>query len=1096
MSTEQDRDELYAPAPAGDDPSRGTEVWAPADGPFEAPAKEFVPGPYYADVSEKIPELAERDPVPQSTDARAKGKDDKTGFDRRDLLKFFSLAGTVGATSCIERPLELAIPYVTQPIDQFPGEPTYYASTCGECTAGCGVMVRTREGRPMKIEGLPDHPISNGKLCAVGQGSVQGLWHPERRHQPKIRFGNRMEPVTWPEVFEHLGPKLAGMTRIGIFTGGSTGNRHAFFKEFLERMGSSATRLYTWEPNTLPESITAAHQLAYGVAAIPRADLNTSKLIVGIGTDFLDVGVSPVFHTKSYSEMHAFKGGVKGRHVQFEAAYTITGARADERHVIPPGSETLATLLLCRSLLENKSAKGSAQARAQIQQVLEQKAELVSGGYGRIGIQREVFDKLASDLLSAPSVVMCGGSYNFDENATNLQLAAIMANELAGAYESVLQLQKGWMTPPVNPGDLNRFLTDAPQLEALFVIDSNPMFTLPASFGVKDLIAKIPVVVSIQNMPNEMDEVAHYQLNGHHYLEQWGDEQPVAGFWSARQPTVRVTTDSRQAEEVLMWLAATAKKPLGYSDYRDYLKKKWNAVYQMTGTQVPYDTFFDAVLHQGFAGKVASQAVGALSGNLAASFKYVESAPGGLRLIAPIDIRWRAGEHTHKPVMQETGDTLTTITWDTFVAISPATATKLGLRKYDVVKVEGSAGSFEGSVYMIPGLHPDVVVVPRGNGHAKGIGTIQGGQGVDPLVALAKSQDALTGAPVTAGQSVKLTAMGRAVPLAQIQKHNDIANRKDVVKKVSLQHAAANMQKTRNLDDVPDIFPKLPPAASGYKWGMAIDLTRCTGCQACYVACTIENNVPQVGREQILLGREMNWIKIDRYFYGDTEKAEVTLQPMLCQHCNHAPCEAVCPVYATTHDPEGINAMTYNRCIGTRYCANACPYKIRRFNWWTHKWNVIGERKQDRSLRALNPDVTVRTRGVMEKCTFCYQRVRDAKHRAKIRGTPLADGEVKTACQQTCPADAIVFGNLNDPSAAVTAMRKDHRSYLVLGGDPDEKEYGIKTLPSVSYLRKVTLGDPVEMPDPHAPHHHGAGHGEGGEHGEGAPAPAGGEHQG
>jgi molybdopterin-containing oxidoreductase family iron-sulfur binding subunit len=1044
----------FEPAPDADDPRRGREVFAPIDGAFEAPAKDLVPGPYYLSVDEVMPEVGERPEAPADLKEKAK----KFPLDRRDFMKMFSTSAlTASAAGCLRRPLEKAVPHVNQPIDTTYGEPTYYATTCGECSSGCGVMVKTREGRPVKVEGLPNHPVSNGKLCSVGQSTLQGLYHPERRKAPMVRFGESYEQLSWEDVYEHLGGRLAKTQKIGILTSGATGHAGELYREWLERMGSSASRLYTYDSNSLAEAITAAHQIAFGIAAMPRVSFRDAKLVFGIGSDFLDVGTSVVFNTKTYSDAHAFQGDAKGRHVQLEATMTLTGARCDERFVIAPGSEALATLLLVRSLMEKPNAKGSGAARGQIQQVLEQKAELLNGGYDRVGVQRTQFDKWAEELLAQPSVVLCGGSH-FDENATNLQLAAIMANELIGAYDQTLHLSKSWMVPPVKPGDLQRFVAEAGDLDVLFVIGVDPAFTLPASWGVVDLLKKIPTLVSVQPYPTETCQLAAYQLNSHHWLEAWGDEQPIAGFWSARQPSVRPTTDSRQTEDILLWLAAVAKKPMGHRDYRDYLRKKWLAVYQTVGAQTPdFDAFFDAVLHQGFAGKIATQAVSGITSDLAANFKYVDAARSGLRLVAPLDFRLRDGKFAHRPILQETADTLTTITWDTWVGLNPTTASKLGLRQYDVVKVEGPAGSFEASVYPLPGLHPDAVVVPRGNGHSATSGTIERLNGINPLVAFAKASDALTGAPVTSGQPVKLTRTGAVFQMAALQKHNDLANRKDIYKTVALKTAVVNRDKKRDLDDVPDLYPELPK--KDYRWGMSIDLGRCTGCGACHVACSTENNVPQIGREQVLLGREMHWIKIDRYWKGSTDNPQVALQPMLCQHCKHAPCEAVCPVYATTHDNEGVNSMTYNRCIGTRYCANACPYKIRRFNWWTHKWGVMGERKQDRIPRAMNPDVTVRTRGVMEKCSFCYQRVRDAKHRVKLRGTPLVDGELKTACQQTCPADAITFGNLFDPAAAATRLRQDFRAYMALNGNPDLKEYGIKTVPSVSYLANVTFAE-------------------------------------
>jgi len=258
-----------------------------------------------------------------------------------------------------------------------------------------------------------------------------------------------------------------------------------------------------------------------------------------------------------------------------------------------------------------------------------------------------------------------------------------------------------------------------------------------------------------------------------------------------------------------------------------------------------------------------------------------------------------------------------------------------------------------------------------------------------------------------------------------------------------------------------------------YRWGMSIDLDACSGCSACMVACGTENNIALSGREQIIRGREMHWLRIDRYFAGDPDNPEVTFQPVMCQHCNHAPCEAVCPVYATTHDIEGLNGQTYNRCVGTRYCANACPYKVRRFNWFTHRWNMVGNLERDRSLRPMNPDVTVRTRGIMEKCTMCVQRIRDGKHAASEQGGPVRDGDIKTACQQVCPANAISFGNLFDPASRVSQERADNRAYLLLGGDPEHGHYGIKTLPNVSYMMQVTFKDAVANK-----HDHDGGHDE------------------
>ena len=850
VNPELNQDTPFASAPAADDVSRGKEVFAPTEGPFESPAKEFVPGPYYKAVEEKMEGLDERPVVPNSEEAEKK----KWKVDRRDLVKMFSVSTLAASSACVRRPVEKVVPYVNQPLDQVPGVPTYYASTCGGCTAGCGIMVKTREGRPVKIEGLPGHPITNGKLCSVGQATLQGLYHPERRESPAYRFGSKFDNISWEDTYALLGKKLAGKTKVAILTKGGTGHSDEFMKDFLNRIGSDEKYLYSYEPNSLLEAMIAAHEIAFGVSAIPRPDLQNAKHIVGIGSDFLEVGVSSVYMQRGFSASNHFRRDGKGHYTAFESTMTNTGAQADDRLVIAPGTESVVTLLLVRSLLENNKSKGSGASRQRIKALLEGQEALLTTGYSRAGVKREVFDKLAEQLLSTPSVVLAGGSQNFDENSTSLQLAAIAANELIGSYESVLHLAKGAMTAPVKAGDMARFLNDANELEAVIIIDSNPAFTLPKSWEFDLKIKQIETVVSIQAFPNETDELADFVLPGNHFLESWGDEQPVAGFWSARQPVVRQMTMSRQAEDILLWTAASLDKPLPYKDYRDYLMNKWKGIYTSLGVSGKFEVFWQQVLHKGFIGKIQSKSVAGLQ-DFTKQFAIKDLGTEGLRFIAPLDQRLRAGEGAHLPVLQEIGDSMSTVTWDTWVSIHPKTAHKLGVRRNDVVKLETAGGAIEVAVYPMPGMHPNAIVVHRGNGHRTS-GTIEGGTGIDPLLAVAKAADSITGAAVTSGQTVKVTKTGRVYRLAALQKHNDIANRTDIIKEISLANAVKYQDKVVDLDDVPNLYPPLP--TDEYKWGLAVDLSRCNGCGACMVACDTENNVPQVGREQILMGREMH----------------------------------------------------------------------------------------------------------------------------------------------------------------------------------------------------------------------------------------------
>lgn len=1063
---------------------RGPEIFGPVDGPLEKPVDVIEKGDLYMAAEEVMPEI-DQNAALAAQDALnvAKRSDQSTlPVDRRDFMKLFSAAAVASTAACVRRPLEKAVPYVNQPVDQGVGVPTYYASTCGECLAGCGITVKTVSGLPVKIEGSAEHPVSQGSTCASGQASLQAVFHPERVGTPGFRnVDGTLNGTNWDDMIETLGVRLAGK-KIAVFKGGSTGSSNAFYTDVLKKFGGSEADLYTYDSNSLYESVQEAHRIVFGVEGLPRPDMRLAKTIVGLGADFLDVGTSPVFYAKNFATFHTVRNGTLGKFIQFESMMTQTGGKSDERFPIPPSSEIIVALLLMKAIVD-KGATGA--AKSQAEKILAEHSAAVSSGYEFVGVTKDIFDRVAQELLSGPAMVLAGNTA-FDQNATMLQVAAILINEMIGAYGKTLFFDRGWMRPPVRTGDVARFMEQAKNYDAVFFIDTNPVFTIPRSTGFVDVVKAIPMVISMQASPVEMDQYAHVSLPINHYLESWGDEQPVAGFYSARQPVVRPVKDTRQAEDIFLWILAHQKKPLGVADYRSYIMEKWKPLMSLLDVKgMNYESFFDAVLRRGFVGRLETRPTPSVKN---VSFKIHEVASSkGLRLLAPLDPRLGDGRGADRPILQEIGDGITTIAWDSWIALNPNTAKKLGFKRNDLLTVETDAGRVNVALYPLPGLHADAAVINRGNGHAVGTGTVQGGVGIDPLALIAKDGDSVTGAAITSGMGIRLSSTGQIYRLAAMQKSHDLGNRNTIIKKHAVADLASVSRKL-SLDEVPDLYPKLAAdEQSPYRWGMSIDLTKCSGCGACMAACAVENNVPQIGREQILLGREMHWIRLDRYFSGDLDNPQVSIQPMMCQQCTHAPCEAVCPVIATSHDPEGLNAMTYNRCIGTRYCANACPYKVRRFNWWTHKWGVMGDRPQDRMPRAMNPEVTVRTRGVMEKCTFCVQRVRQAKYTAKEQGRLVRDGEVLSACAQVCPSDAIVFGNLKDPGSRVAMERKDPRSYLALGGDPNINEFGLKTLPNVSYMAIVAHREPKGTGNDGSNHgggHHGAsagGHTSGGD---------------
>lgn len=1038
-----------------------TEVFVAQDQPFEKPAKEFVPGPFYVNIEEAMPELAEETAEADSSSEK------KLAVDRRDLMRLFGAGAVLASAACVRRPVEHAVPYVTQPADAIVGVPTYFATTIDRV----GVVVKTREGRPVFVEGNPEHPLSQGAATILGMSELQALYHPERRQAPMIRFGSKLLDSSWDDVYESLSSVLKDAKKVAFMIKGTTGNSINFYKDFLKQIGQSEDGVYVLESNTLFNSISEAHRLSFGFDGLPRSDLRRAKLLIGVGTDFQDGGIASIFETKSWTSAFTFKNGQKSRFVTFENRLTQTGSKAAERHPIAPGDELAVTLAIVDALLANPASKGSASDKANIKAVVDSQRAIIDEAKSRLKIE-DAIKEVAERGLKGGAVLLAGESSASSENGTLVQIAAIMANVLLGAYaDKLLFFDQGWFKNPSRPGDLARFIKDAPGIDTLFVVDVNPTFTIPASFKIADLFRGIKNVISMSAMPSETEEFANHILNTHNPLECWGDEELVAGFWSMQQPTVRSITNSKQAEDILLWTAAKLGKPMGYEDYRAYLRKKWEVLYKASGITKDFDTFFAAIQRKGFyVAQLAKRENATNFGNVTASFKPV-APQAGLKLVAYLDHKLGDGSASERPVLQEAGDGLTTIAWDTWVAINPLKCRELGFKYNDLLRIKTPAGTVEVSVYPMPGLHPDTIAMPRGNGHRKGASKISDGVGIDPLVLLEAKTDPITGDPVTSGQVVTIEKVGKRYRLAAMQKHNDIANRKDIMPVQTLSGAVKTMRDFKDLDDVPDLYPRhdrkgdkfvgtswLFPewrASDTYRWGMSIDLDKCNGCGACNVACTLENNIPHVGREQILIGREMTWIRIDRYFSGEVNNPEVAFQPVPCQHCNHAPCEAVCPVFATTHDPEGMNVQTYNRCVGTRYCGNACPYKVRRFNWFTHRWNIMGDRPIDRNPRALNPDVTVRTRGIMEKCTFCVQRIRDAKHNAKQQERAVVDGEIRMACQTACPSDAIMFGNLLDPNSRIARNRRDNRAYLLLNGDATKHEYGLKTLPNVSYLMKV-----------------------------------------
>jgi len=904
----------------------------------------------------------------RSLDDHGEAKDEfpagTTEFDRRDFLKAAGFAvGAAAMTRCARAPVEKAIPFLKAPAGVVPGRPYWIASTCGGCAAGCGVLVKCVDGRPIKLEGNPQHPVSRGGLCAVGQASVLELYDTTRLRAPLVAG----KASTWAEADALIASKLASAKRVRVVT--STLASPALEEQidrFLARFPDG--RRVTYDALSC-SAIADAHEQTHGVRAIPRYRFDRANVIVSLDADFLGTWISPVEFTKQYASRRQPKD--MSWHVQLEGRMSLTGSNADQRLRIRP--DEIAIVL----------------------------SHLAGTPAGELPFKQVVLDRIVRRLEKCRSLIVCGSNNLEDQILTNI------VNERLGSYGTTIDIER----PSYQRQGNDAQLAGLHSADALFVLGCNPVYDLP-HFDTRS----IPFVVSLATHVDETAGQAHVVCPDHHFLEAWRDRQPVAGVIAIAQPAIAPLGGTRAAiESFAAWSGTPATA-------YDLIRARHR------------DLDWDATLSAGFILSEAKHSPGrrAADPSLLSRLSIRQPQRNKLTLVLYPSTAMLDGAHAHNPWLLELPDPISKITWDNYASFSPPTAKRLGLKDGDVVRVNG----VELPAFVQPGQHDDVVAIAIGYGR-KGTDRFTS---VGPKWLLQRVQFApgeLVGKRVShLGGEVTIEKTGRFRPLATTQLHNTLEGR-DVVRETTL--AKWNEKEPEEDFAARTLWPG--HAAAVHQWAMAVDLTRCTGCSACVIACQAENNVPVVGKDEVLREREMHWIRIDRYYRGEGDDIDVVHQPVMCQHCGNAPCETVCPVLATVHSSEGLNQQIYNRCVGTRYCANNCPYKARRFNWFDYPHN---DRLQN---MVLNPDVTVRSRGVMEKCSMCVQRIENGRIEAKRLGIPIADGAIRTACQQSCPADAIVFGDLKDPKSRIGAARRDPRHYRLL------EELNVQ--PGVGYLRRI-----------------------------------------
>ncbi|MCP5464643.1 MAG: TAT-variant-translocated molybdopterin oxidoreductase [Deltaproteobacteria bacterium] len=937
---------------------------------------------------------------------------------RRDFLKYMGFGLASVAAACSPIPTEKAIPYLVQPEEIVPGKAYWYASTCFGCSSACGILVKTREGRPIKIEGNAESAINQGGLCATGQASVLELYDSGRLQGPL----DQGKKVGWDNLDKAVLAKLNELQdsqkQIVFLTGTITSpTLKSTIDQFLSKYPNAKHVVYD---AVSASGILDAHEFIFGKRILPHYRFDKARTIVSFGADFLGTWISPVEFAKQFSRGRKLDQKNMSQLYQFESGLSLTGANADIRVPLLPSQidSSVLGLLECIETGEIKSAPQDNGIRSQIKKT----AENLKKNKGR-------------------SLVVS------NSNDIDVQNIVVRINQILGNYGHALRIDQGSNQKKGHDKSLDRLVHDMKngQVEALFIYGNNPAYSYFDSKSFVEGLEKVSLKVSLDNRNHETAQLMDYHAPDHHFLESWGDSEPVEGVFHISQPTIRPVYSTRSIGESLNnWMGIK-------EDYQDTVKKYWeDQVFPYSG-QLLFDSFWKKSVHDGCCKtnqfkpvkqRDAAQVISESVKQILKKSKMLESKQGWeIHLYESVALR--DGQSANNPWLQELPDPITKLTWDNAANISSKDAKKLNVKQGDVIAIKVKGRTYKLPVVIQPGQASGSISLALGYGRTKA-GKVGNGVGQN-VYGMLNGSNANWNYYV---QNALVSTTGTSEKLALTQTHYSLEGR-PIFKDATLNQYKSD-PAAGNKDQVDLVMLWEQHKTEGHSWGMAIDTNACIGCSGCMVGCQSENNVPVVGKEEVYHRREMSWIRLDRYYKGDEENPEVAFQPMMCQHCANAPCESVCPVLATVHSADGLNQQVYNRCVGTRYCANNCPYKVRRFNWFDYAHNKSFDyyMNDNAGKLALNPDVVVRSRGVMEKCSMCVQRIQEKKLEYRKQGKPLNSDDIKVACQQSCPSDAIVFGDLNDPKSQISKLlHKNKRRYQVLG------ELNVK--PAVNYLTKI-----------------------------------------